>query len=217
MSNAEQGRARSAVKRAACTVAAAVLFLAGCTTPGNGTPAPSYFLLEVPATLAPLPGASAFDLALGPVRIAEYLDQPHVVSRASGGAVTRYDRARWAMPLGANLSDVLRGALERLLPGTRTVAYPAAQPAPVSYRIALEVLQLDGSPAGDGAGTATLVASWRILDADGATVAWPEARTTLSAPLRGSDAAALVAAETVLAGELATRIAQALLALPPTP
>ena len=151
------------------------------------------------------------------MRIAEYLDQPHVVSRASGGEVTRYDRARWAMPLGANLSDVLRGALERLLPGTRTVAYPAAQPAPVSYRIALEVLQLDGPPAGDVAGTATLVASWRVLDADGATVAWPEARTTLRVPVRGSDAAALVAAETALAGELATRIAQALLALPPAP
>ncbi len=216
MSNKERGWATQAVRRFTGALAG-LLLLAGCATPGGGSPAPRYFLLEVPAAIAPLPGARAFDLALGPVRIAEYLDQPHVVARAPGGEVTRYERARWAMPLGANLSDVLRGTLERLLPGTRTVAYPAAQPAPVSHRIALEVLRLDGTPAVDADGAATLVASWRILDADGATLAWPEARTTLSAAVRGRDAAALVAAETALAGELATRIAQALLALSPAP
>jgi len=194
--------------------AVVMLSLAGCSTPGGSTPVPRYYLLEIPEKLAPLPGAHPFDVALGPLRVAEYLDQPQVVSRGTVGQVTLHERARWAMPLAANLSDVLRGSLERLLPGTRTVAYPAAQPAPVTYRIALEVLRLDGPLAVTGDGAATLVASWRILDADGATLAWPDARTELREPLRGGDVAGLVAAETALAGELATRIAQALLALP---
>ncbi|MEQ8234339.1 MAG: PqiC family protein [Gammaproteobacteria bacterium] len=191
-------------------LAAVALWLGGCSTPGGGTPPPQYFLLEAPAPLTPLAESAPLELAVGPVTVAEYLDQPRLVIRAAAGEVELLGRARWAMPLGANVADVLRAALEQLLPGTRTVAFPSAQPAPFAYRVAVEVRRLDGRPGGQAA----LVASWRVLGADGATLAWPEARTELVEPVTGDDPGALVAAEAILVGQLARRIAETLVELP---
>ncbi len=188
-----------------CLLALTTSLLAGCVSQRSQVET-RYFLLEPPSSQV----ADAVDaahtcglrIALGPVAIAEYLDQPRIVTRRSDNELVLHEYARWAMPLARNISEVLRETLRRQLPGCATSSYPALAAEPFDVRVALEVLRLDGI-RGE---SVELVAIWQVFGADGKVLAERGGRAELRGVPAGTDIADRVRAQAVLLAQLAARI-----------
>jgi len=105
-------------------------------------------------------GVRPLALAVGPVRLAPYLDRNDLATRVSADEIRYSDGERWAEPLERNVTNVLALNLSRLLRTARVFAYP--QPAGLlpAYQIEVEIGRLDTTRYGE----ATLAAHWTIED-----------------------------------------------------
>jgi hypothetical protein len=167
--------------------------LAGCA---STTPSKFY-------TLTPMKGADGstpvapFEegavLAVGPVRLPEYLDRPQIATRSEGNEVRLHDTERWAGSLQEDISRVLVENLSMLLAGKRiSVARwnPAMQSvASLRNRVGVEILRFEG-PAG---GTVVLKARYALFGTDGKKVI-AAGESTVREPAGGTDYESLVAA-----------------------
>lgn len=180
----------------------AVMFLAACASQPEAT---HYYLLE-PTPLAPGAAldAGVSELAVGPVSVSAYLDQPHVVTRNSNEVITLRENDRWASPLADSARELLLRRLADRLPHTSVSAFPgAAGPMQNALRVTVDILRLDGQPGG----AARLVARWRLFDP--ATRTWGAAREfSGSAATAGATLRDLVATEGALLESLADAIAE---------
>ncbi|MGE0483984.1 MAG: membrane integrity-associated transporter subunit PqiC [Gammaproteobacteria bacterium] len=183
---------------------AGLCLLAACTT-GAPSPRPRHYLLAAPGAAAVIAAAPGWQVAVGPVTVAPYLDQARIVTRADGPEVTLHDTARWAMPLAAGVAAGIRVVFEQALPGSVTSAYPAVTPVGYARRVAIEVTRLDGEPGGQ----VVLEAAWRVFAVDGREL---DAGTAALTQPVAAGMTALVAAEGALVSELGGRIAARLAA-----
>ena len=179
-------------------------------------PDPSrFFVLNAIAPSTPaVPSATSdggppLTLALGPVRLAPYLDRNDLAIRLSADEIRYSDGERWAEPLERNVTNVLALNLSRLLRTARVFAYP--QPAGLlpAYQIDVEISRLDTTRAGE----ATLAAQWTIEDlGNRELLASRDSYLTRAAAGRGTPAT-VTALSGVLA-ELSQEIASTLRDLP---
>ena len=177
-----------------------VPLLAGClvSLAGCASTAPSKFY-----TLTPMKGSDApvgvtpvedgVVLAVGPVRIPDYLHRPQIMTRSEGNEIRMVETERWAGSLEEDVSRVLVENLSSLLAGKRVAVVrwsAAAQTmAPFRNRLAVEVLRFEG-PVG---GTVILKARYALFGQDGKEVI-SAGESIIREPAGGSDYEALTAA-----------------------
>ncbi len=102
-------------------------------------------------------------IGVGPVKIPDYLDRPHIVTRTGRNEVTVADFNRWAGPLKSDIARVLAENLSIILSADRVYTYPWESYIPVKYRIAVNVTRFDGVGGED----VLLNANWSVFGKNG--------------------------------------------------
>lgn len=179
------------------------LLLAGCAR----TASVSYYQLSAQETARPAPVAEAgkMVLGIGPVRLAEYLDRPQIVTRLSATRLQLADSHRWAEPLGENIPRVLGENLSALLGTDRILLHPWPISRATDYQLLVEVLHFEN----ESDGAARLVALWSVKGKDGGIVL-AERRDSLLIPAASRDREGQVAALNAALGSFCREIAQEL-------
>jgi hypothetical protein len=185
-------------------LAIAVLFLSGCRSQS-----PRFY------TLSPIqedqviskrtsPARNAV-IGIGPVRLADYLDQSLLVTRTGGNQAVKAEFDRWAGSLKDNFMNVLADNLGVLLPTERIYLFPWRVSVPIDYQVVVDIVRCDGR-LGDAA---WLEARWSILGGPEKKLLKSD-RSSISEPVGGADYAALVAAQSRAVARLSQEIAEAI-------
>jgi hypothetical protein len=136
---------------------ASLLGLGGCVTK---PPVPFYQLDSGSARLPRQDDGPA--VLLGPVQVADYLNQDAVLQRNADGSLTPLKDARWANRLPDNIDHVLLNQLAWRL-GSQNLALAPAPGFSQQLQVQLVINRLDSGPEQP----AVLEAQWRLLDRRG--------------------------------------------------
>jgi uncharacterized protein len=124
-------------------------------------------LSSIPAGQGNLPQrySSAKDtvIGIGPVKLADYLDQSQIVIRTTDSQMAKGEFDRWVGPLKDNIVNVLADNIGYLLWTERVYLYPWSLSVPIDYQVVLDIVRLDGR-LGDAA---WLEVRWSILQGPG--------------------------------------------------
>lgn len=184
------------------------LLLAGCAR----TAPVSYYQLSAQEVVRTAPAggeAGKMVLGIGPVRLAEYLDRPQIVTRLTPNRLQLADSHRWAEPLGENIPRVLGENLSALLGTERILLHPWPASRTTDYQLLVEVLHFEN----ESDGAARLVALWSVKGKDGGIVL-SERRSSHLAPAISRDQDGQVGALNAALGLFCREIAQELTELP---
>jgi hypothetical protein len=144
-------------------------------------------------------------VGIGPIKLADYLDQSKLVTRTSDNRMIVAEYDQWAGSLQSNLTHVLAENIGFLLPTEHIYFYPWRTSVPIDYQVMLDVIRCDGRLGED----ARLVARWIVY---GGPEKKPLAvsRSSIREPVSGSDYAALVAAQSRALTKLSQEIVAAI-------
>ena len=127
-----------------CLLIIVTIFCCGCVR----SPAPRlYTLNSIPAGRdLPQRYSSAKDavIGIGPVKLADYLDQSQIVTRTSDNQVVKAEFNRWVGPFKDNFINVLADNIGSLLSTERIYLFPWRQSVPIDYQITVDVVRCDG-------------------------------------------------------------------------
>lgn len=186
-------------------VLAAALLLASCA----GTPETHFYVLSsVPAA----PAASAAGgtparrvIAIGPVTLPDYLNQPGIVTRGGPNRIYVASFHQWAGSLPAMATRVLIQDVAARLPEDRVVAFDSGSSRRPDLRVAVEIAQFDV----DEAGHAVVAARFEI-DAPAASAGSSAHDALARAQAAGSSYDDRAAALSQALAQLSDEIAQAI-------
>ncbi len=151
---------------------------------------PSSFYLLTPMKAAPAVPDSGLIVGVGPVRLADYLDRPQIVSREVPNRLRVSEVHRWGGSLQDNLLLVLAQNLSLLLGGEQVLVYPWDDPLQPDYQVRMEVRRFDGGPDSE----VELDARWSIEAADAAEASG-KGRSLIREAVGGTEVTDLVAAQ----------------------
>lgn len=185
-------------------LAIAALFLGGCRSQS-----PRFY------TLSPIqegqvssqrksPARNAV-VGIGPVKLADYLDQSMLITRTSDNQAQKAEFDRWVGSFKDNFVNVLADNIGVLLPTERIYLYPWRVSVPIDYQVAVDIVRCDGQ-LGDAA---WLEARWSLFGGPEKTLLKTN-RASMREPVNGPDYAALVAAQSRALARLSEEIAQAI-------
>ena len=120
----------------------AAIFLCGCASPS-----PRFYTLTPIQNEIAYKGASQSHRAvigIGPVKMAEYLEQSKIVTRPGDNQVVKAEFDRWAGSLKNNFINVLAEDIGFLLPSAQIQLYPWRMPEPIDYQVMVDVIRFDG-------------------------------------------------------------------------
>jgi hypothetical protein len=185
------GMLQRSILRTLVSIGLLVTIVAGCAGP---SPRSNYYLLSaLPDQETGEETTAAFDglsVGIGPVSFPGYLDRPQIVIRTGPNEISFSEFDRWAEPLKNNFMRVLKEDLVDRLKTDSIFVYPWPAGAVFEFQVSVEVARFDARPGGN----ATLEVQWMILrDHDGKVVV--SRRSSYRADLGGSDANAIVAAQ----------------------
>jgi uncharacterized protein len=186
-------------------LAMVAIFSVGCTR--SQTPQ-FYTLTSMPQDeLSSKPGSPAHNpvIGIGPVTIADYLDQSDLVTRSGDNQLVKAEYNRWAGSFKDDFTNVLAENIGFLVPTERIYLYPWRGSVTIGYQVAVEVIRCDGR-LGDAA---HLVARWRVFEGPDKKLV-KMSRSSLREPVTGPDYAALVAAQSRAVARLSQEIAGAI-------
>jgi uncharacterized protein len=185
-------------------LAIAAIFLGGCRSQ-----TPRFY------TLTPLPedqviskrqsSAQNAVIGIGPVKLADYLDQSMLITRTSDNQAVKAQFDRWVGSFKDNFVNVFADDIGTLLSTDRIYLYPWRLSVPIDFQIVLDIVRCDGR-LGDAA---YLEARWSIFRG-------PEKkllktyRSNIREPVTGSDYPTLVAAQSRAVAKLSQEIATAI-------
>jgi len=195
------------------TAIATVVLVTACSMLRPQTDSSRVFVLTAmdrPAAADPASdGGRPLTLALGPVRLAPYLDRNDLAIRLSADEIRYSDGERWAEPLERNVTNVLASNLSRLLGTARVFAYPQPPGLLPAYQIDVEIGRLDTTRGGE----ATLAAHWTIAEL-GTRDLLASRDSYLTRAAAGTGTPAAVAALSGVLAELSQEIASTVRELP---
>jgi len=140
-----------------------VFVFSGCLSLPN-SPAPRFYMLksmdrqQISAKFDIVPGVI---VAVGPIDIPEYQDRPQIVTMDKYGMLKFAQFDRWGESLDAALARLITDNLTVMLPGASLQMFPCNFAIPVTYRVIVDVVQLDSRLDKD----IFLVCQWSIIDA----------------------------------------------------
>lgn len=183
----------------------AALFLGGCVR----SQTPRFYTLSPiqPGEVISRPASPAHNavVGVGPVTLADYLDQPDLLTRTGDNQLLKAEYDRWAGSFKNDFVNVLAENIGVLVPTERIYLYPWRGSVPIGYQVALEVVRCDGR-LGD---SATLEARWSVFGGPEKKLLTMR-RSSIHEPVLGPDYAALVAAQSRAVGKLSQEIAEAI-------
>ena len=144
-------------------------------------------------------------VGIGPVKLADYLDQSNLVTRTSDNQLVKAEYDRWVGSFKDGFINVLADDIGFLLQTERIYLYPWRGSVPIGYQVALEVVRCDGR-LGDAA---WLVARWSVFGGPEKKLLQVN-RSSIREPVGEADYAALVAAQSRAVAKLSQEIAQAI-------
>jgi uncharacterized lipoprotein YmbA len=191
---------------AAVLTLAMVTALGGCM--GKSQPTHFYTLTPVlegmPTTATAGPARNAA-VGIGPVKLADYLNQPRIVTRSSGNRVVQAEFDQWSGSLKDNLTNVLAENISYLLATDRVFIYPWRTYMPVDYQVTVDIIRFDGQPGKE----VFLVAHWSVMSADEKKL-FTTKRSYISEAAGSEGYEDLVAAQSKVMGSLSREIAEAI-------
>ncbi len=188
------------------TLAIVALLFGGCL---SRSPSPRYYALSsIPEGQAISKGTSPAQnavIGIGPVKLADYLDESQIVTRTSDNQLLKAEYDRWAGSFKNNFINMLAENIGVLLRTDRIFLYPWRTEVPIDYQVVVDVVRCDGR-LGEAA---WLVARWSVLGG-------PEKKllkmnqSRITEPVTGPDYAGLVAAQSRALARLGQEVAQAI-------
>jgi len=179
-----------------------VILLSGCSR----SPSPRFYTLSPIQDQVISRSSSARQnaiIGIGPVKMADYLDQSQIVTRTGDNQVVKAEFNRWVGPLKNNFVNVLAEDIGFLLPTDQIQLFPWRTDLPIDYQVTVDVVRFDGR-LGD---TARLESRWNILQGPERKLV-KTGRSSISEPVTGPDYADLVAAQSRALGRLSQEIVQ---------
>lgn len=144
-------------------------------------------------------------IGIGPVKLADYLEQSRLVTRTSDHQLVQAEYDRWVGSFNDNLSNVLAENIGFLLSTDRIYRHPWRASVPIDYQVVVDVVRCDGQ-LGDAA---WLVARWSVFGGPEKKLLKTK-RSSLREPVTDASYAALVAAQSQALATLSQEIAQAI-------
>jgi uncharacterized protein len=144
-------------------------------------------------------------IGIGPVTMADYLDQSDLVTRTSDNQLVKAEYDRWAGSFKDDFINILAEDIGFMVPTERIYLYPWRGSVTIGYQVALEIIRCDGR-LGEAA---HLVARWRVFEGPEKKLLKMR-RSSIIEPVTGPDYAALVAAESRAVAKLSQEIAKAI-------
>ncbi len=132
-----------------------VITLAGCF---QTTPVRQYVLITEPIPKALENNSEAMTILIGPVKLANYLDQSRIVRRHGPTRIDSLTGHQWAGDLTEMISHKLIAELGGLLKPAQVLAYPGT--AGQGRRVAIDILRFEGTDDKN----AIIEANWTIFD-----------------------------------------------------
>ena len=188
----------------------AFIILGGCL--GKGTQKATRFYL-----LQPIPGISSGErasvegegvmLAIGPVRVREYLSRPEIVTRTQENKIIVHDFHSWGEPLDKNFTAVLGANLSNLLSTDRIVFFPWRRRPNLDYQIVVDVMRFEG----DLGGEASLIVHyyiWAVGESEGEERRIGIWKSSFSRQTKDDSYQALVSAMSELVGDFSREVAE---------
>ena len=107
-------------------------------------------------------------LGLGPIRMPDYLNRSHIVTRGVDAEMHVDEFSRWSEPLTTSLLRIVSADVDNLLQGVVVVVFPYEPFVrnQVNYRLIGDINRFDA----DDSGKVVLEVQWGIADADGGVV-----------------------------------------------
>ena len=149
--------------------------------------------------------ASDTHIGIGPIKLADYLDQSKLVTRTGDNRLVKAEFDLWAGALKDDLTNVLAENIGLLLPTERIYIYPWRLSEPMDYQIILDVVRFDGDLGKD----AWLVARWSIVGGKDKELL-AVSRSSIREPLSGTGYEALVTAQSRALAKLSHEIVAAI-------
>jgi uncharacterized lipoprotein YmbA len=185
------------------------LILGGCL--GKGTQKATRFYL-----LQPISGISSGErasvegeglmLAIGPVRVREYLNRPQIVTRTQENKIMLDDFHSWGEPLDKNFTAILGANLSNLLSTDRIVFFPWRMRPTFDYQVVVDVMSFDG----DLGGEASLIVHyyiWAVGESEGEERRIGIWKSSFSRQIKDDSYQALVSTMSELVGDFSREIA----------
>ena len=144
-------------------------------------------------------------IGIGPVKLADYLDQSMLVSRTSNNEAEKAQFDRWVGSFKDNFINVLADNIGFLLSTERIYLYPWRLSVPIDYQIVLDIVRCDGR-LGDAA---WLEVRWSIFEGPGKKLL-KASRSSIREPMTGAEYGDLVAAQSRALAKLSQEIAEAI-------
>ena len=186
------------------------LLLGGCL--GKGTQKDTRFYL-----LQPISGISSGErasvegeglmLAIGPVRVRQYLNRPQIVTRTQENKIMLHDFHSWGEPLDKNFTAVLGGNLSNLLSTDRIVFFPWRRKPNFDYQVVVDVMRFDGD-LGEEALLIVHYKIWAVGESEGEDRRIGIWKSSFSRQTRDDSYEALVSAMSELVGDFSREVAE---------
>ena len=144
-------------------------------------------------------------IGIGPIKLADYLDQSKLVTRTGDNRLVKAEFDLWAGALKDNLTNVLAENIGLLLPTERIFIYPWRLSEPMDYQVILDVVRFDG----DLGKEAWLVARWSIVGGKDKELL-EVGRSSIREPVTGPAYDALVSAQSRALAKLSHEIVEAI-------
>jgi uncharacterized lipoprotein YmbA len=184
-------------------LAAACLLLAGCF---GQSPASRFYALTAAGAASGQDRAAANAvIGIGPIHLADYLDQPRIVTRKGDHQLVQADYDRWAGSFEDNITGVIAENIGHMLPTRRIYLYPWRRSLSVDYQVVLDVVRCDGTLGRE----AWLVTRWSVFDGRDKSLVGAD-RSSIREPVDDGGYAALVAAQSRALGRLCREITAAI-------
>ncbi len=183
-------------------LASAAILVSGCL---GRSPSPSFYALT-PVQDQVFSGRSSHAvIGIGPVKLADYLDESQIVSRTSDSQLVKAEFHRWAGSFKNNFMNVLADDLGSRLSTNQIYLYPWSLSVPVDYQLTVDVVRCDGRLGN----AAYLEARWSIFKGPERKLI-KTMRSNISEPVTGPGYADLVAAQSRAVAKLSQEIATAI-------
>jgi len=190
----------------------AVLLSAACSS----TPASRFYALSSVNATDHLKHRQVKDrgiIAIGPIRIPEYIDRPQIVTRSGNNELVLAEFHRWGGSLDNDLKRIIPDNIAQKIDsaGYLVVHWPVPGNGslPVQYRVVIDILQFEGTSGG----TVTLKCQWGILG-DHEKTRKAVRVSLITEPVQGPEYEHLVAAMSNAIARLSSEIADVILTLP---
>jgi uncharacterized lipoprotein YmbA len=144
-------------------------------------------------------------IGIGPVKLADYLDQSMLVTRTSDNQVVKAEYDRWVGSFKDDFINVLADNIGFLLSTERIYLYPWRLSVPIDYQIVLDIVRCDGR-LGDAAWLET---RWSIFKGPEKKLL-KASRSSIREPMTGAEYGDLVAAQSRALAKLSQEIAAAI-------